>query len=179
MCKTSQRARKAAESSKAQERPPDRLLRWRERLNHLFPPLPIQLSPCPPQPPGPERGLADGLRAEGEGTSQRVGWMLVAERRTPAAPQSRAGITEPAERRQGIFHQQETVRAQQEGEVRQRRPLPRPARPQRDNTGTPQADVTLGHGRLLWGREKNPWLKGNGSPKMESLMLNPQQQSKT
>ncbi|XP_065744212.1 apolipoprotein L6 [Phocoena phocoena] len=43
--------------------------------------------------------------------------MPVAERGTPAVPQSRAGITEPAERRQGTFHQQEAVRAQREAQT--------------------------------------------------------------
>lgn len=43
-CKTFQRVQQAAESSKEEERTPDRLLRWRERLNHLFPPLPAHRS---------------------------------------------------------------------------------------------------------------------------------------
>ncbi|XP_059970203.1 apolipoprotein L6-like [Mesoplodon densirostris] len=43
--------------------------------------------------------------------------MLVAERGTPAVPQSQVGISEPAERRQGTFHQQEAVRAQREGKM--------------------------------------------------------------
>lgn len=98
--------------------------------------------------------------------------MPVVERGTPAVPQSRAGITEPAERRQGTFHQQEAVRVQREGEAKE-------ASAQASQTPEgqhrpPQADVTLGHGKLLWRREKKPWLKGNSSPKMESIMLNPQ-----